>query len=213
MARDGWLFVGPSLGVCVLGLFGVAVDWQWSWFVLIEGFTVAVCFAFFFRDPNRTTPAESDVIVATADGRIVVVDARDDGSTQIDTFLSVLDVHVNRAPVSGTIRDSVYRPGRFHVAFRSEAADNNERHDLLINGPHGTIMSAQIAGILARRIVCRPRPGDRLQMGERIGLIRFGSRTQIIAPSGYVASVSVGDRVRAGETVIARWSSTERTNA
>jgi phosphatidylserine decarboxylase len=149
-------------------------------------------------------PNDPRAVIATADGRIVSVLEGPDGALQIDTFLSVLDVHVNRAPVSGTVTESVYRPGRFHPAYAQAAGDANERHDLTIKGSIGVVRSAQIAGILARRVVCRPKEGDRLHAGERIGMIKFGSRAQVILPPGFAPCVQEGDRVRAGHTILAR---------
>ncbi|HUU44499.1 MAG TPA: phosphatidylserine decarboxylase [Acidobacteriota bacterium] len=204
MARDGWLFVGPSLLVLIGGALGIVRDGFWGWPVAILGLLGTIAFAFFFRDPGRVPPSDSDAVVATADGKILSVENLPDGGLQIDTFLSVLNVHVNRAPVGGKVTESVHRPGQYHPAFATEAGQTNERHDLVIESPLGRIRSAQIAGILARRIVCRPRAGDQVRCGDRIGIIRFGSRAQVILPPGFAPLVKNGDRVRAGESIIAR---------
>ncbi|MEW5701402.1 MAG: phosphatidylserine decarboxylase [Candidatus Zixiibacteriota bacterium] len=204
MERDGWRFVGPALGVTALGVWGVGRGWIWAWPVLCLGVLVAVGCGFFFRDPDRTPPGDPEAVVATADGRILSVVPHPEGGIRIDTFLSVWDVHVNRAPVGGIVAGSLYRPGRFLAAYKPRAGSDNERHDLTINSTIGTIQSAQIAGILARRVVCRVHEGQQLRQGDRIGLIRFGSRAAVIVPRGFIAAVSPGDRVRAGETIIAR---------
>lgn len=204
MARDGWMFVGPSLALCVAGGGVVLAGGSWGWWPAVLGFLAASGFAFFFRDPERTPPDDPGVVVATADGTILSVVRNADGLWQIDTFLSVFNVHVNRAPVTGTVTESVYRPGRFHLAYRPDAGTANERHDLVIAGPCGEVRSAQIAGTLARRIVCHPRVGDTIGIGDRIGLIRFGSRAQVVVPEGFVATVQAGDKVRGGESVLAR---------
>jgi phosphatidylserine decarboxylase len=205
MARDGWLFVGPALAVLAVGgILWVAGARLGGALIALLGGVAALAFGYFFRDPERRPPNDPDAVVATADGRIVVVGPHPDGGTQIHTFLSVLDVHVNRAPVSGVVRESVRRPGKFEIAWKDEAGSQNERQDLVIESPHGPIRSAQIAGILARRIICTPRVGDTLRQGDRIGMIRFGSRAEVIVPPGFAPTVKVGDRVKAGETVIAR---------
>ncbi len=205
MARDGWLFVGPALAVVAAGgllwLFGSRV--VGGTFAVI-GLLATIAFAYFFRDPERRPPNDPNAIIATADGRIVVVGPHPSGGTQIHTFLSVLDVHVNRAPVAGVVRGNVHRPGKFKLAWEEGAGSENERQDLTIESAHGLIHSAQIAGILARRIVCRPQVGDTLRQGDRIGMIRFGSRAEVIAPGGFEPTVKVGDRVKGGETILAR---------
>jgi len=206
MARDGWLFVGPALAVIAVGgilwLMGLRVA---GGTFLIIGTVATVAFAYFFRDPERCPPNDRDAILATADGKIVVVGPHPNGGMQIHTFLSVLDVHVNRAPVSGVVTESVHRPGKFELAWKDDAGSQNERQDLVIESSHGPIRSAQIAGILARRIICRPQVGDTLRQGDRIGMIRFGSRAEVIIPDGFQPTVKVGDHVKGGETIIARW--------
>lgn len=205
MARDGWLFVGPALAVIAVGglLWALGMRVVGGTFAII-GLFATIAFAYFFRDPERRPPNDSNAVVATADGKIVVVGPHPDGGTQIHTFLSVLDVHVNRAPVAGVVRESVHRPGKFELAWKDEAGSQNERQDLVIESAHGIISSAQIAGILARRIICTPQVGDTLKQGDRIGMIRFGSRAEVIVPEGFEATVKVGDRVKGGETILAR---------
>lgn len=204
VARDGWMFVGPGLGVVILaGVIGKA-GWMPAYIIGAVMVVLTGYFAYFFRDPKRTAPSDEGAIVAPADGRILLVESLPDGRTQIDTFLSVWDVHVNRAPLGGRVVSSQYRPGKFFAAMKPEAGKHNERQDIALETPLGTIRFAQIAGILARRVVCHVKAGDDLRIGDRIGLIRFGSRAEVVVPPGVTPTVTVGQRVRAGETIIAR---------
>lgn len=168
---------------------------------------VAVFMACFFRDPERAVPAIPGAILAPADGRVVDVRAGVDdpfiGAAQaMSIFLSPLDVHINRSPLAGLVVDVAYRPGAKVAAYRRDASDRNERTTIAIQGEAGRVVVRQIAGVLARRIVCRVRPGDKLAAGERFGLIKFGSRTDLIVPAAVRLRVRQGDRVRAGETVV-----------
>ena len=160
----------------------------------------------FFRDPERTPPALPGAVVAPADGRVMavteVMDPWVGPATRVSIFLSPLDVHVNRAPVGGLVKNVEYVPGRFMAAYRPEASEENERCTVSVEGEAARVAVRQIAGVLARRIVCRVRPGDRLRTGERYGLIRFGSRTDLLVPRGTEVRVRVGDRVRGGESVM-----------
>lgn len=205
MARDGWLFVGPAFAVMAVGgLFWLLGARVIGGTFAVIGLLAACAFAYFFRDPERISPNDENSIVATADGKIVVVGPHLGGGIQIHTFLSVLDVHVNRAPVAGIVRENVHRPGKFLLAWEEGAGSENERQDLAIESSNGLVRSAQIAGILARRIICTPKVGDTIRQGDRIGLIRFGSRAEVIVPEGYAPTVKVGDRVKGGETILAR---------
>jgi phosphatidylserine decarboxylase len=163
--------------------------------------------AFFFRDPDRTAPSGPGVILAPADGRVMDVRAAVEdpfvGPAQaVSIFLSPLDVHVNRSPLAGLVVDVEYRPGEKLAAYRAEASERNERTTISIQGEAARVVVRQIAGVLARRIVCRVRPGDKLASGERFGLIKFGSRTDLIVPASVQLRVKTGDRVRGGETVM-----------
>lgn len=171
------------------------------------GLGSAVLFAIgcllFFRDPDRQPPSDPLAVLSPADGRVTAVDHRTAGTT-ITIFLSVLNVHINRAPLAGEVTSVNYRRGKFLAAYRPEAAAVNEANELVLASVWGPVRTIQIAGWIARRIVCRVSPGDRLQAGDRFGLIRFGSCTQLILPPGFEPQVAVGDRVRGGSSVLAR---------
>jgi len=160
----------------------------------------------FFRDPEREVPSVPGGVLSPADGRVLSVDAVEDRfvgpAVRVAIFLSPLDVHVNRAPVAGLVVGTVYSRGRFLAAYRSEAEDANERCSLHLQGDAARVTVVQIAGVVARRIVCRVRPGDKLIAGERFGMIRFGSRTDCVMPRGTDVRVRVGDRVTGGITVL-----------
>ena len=161
---------------------------------------VALAFTlWFFRDPARTPPADPGALVAPADGRIL----RADGM-RISIFMNVFDVHVCRTPVGGTVGAVDHRPGRFLAAFRDEASEVNERAAITMDRPGGPVRFTLVAGLVARRIVTWVGPGASLAAGDRVGLIRFGSRVDVDLPAGTLPMVAVGDRVRAGETVLAR---------
>jgi phosphatidylserine decarboxylase len=204
MAKEGWWFVGPALALVLAGAIALRAGWTGGWVLWIVGLLAAGFLAYFFRDPERRAPGDPDIVVAPADGTVLSVVAAPDGSTQIDIFLSVFDVHVNRSPVGGRVTSAEYHTGRFLVASRADAGTQNERQDVAIESNLGVVRYAQIAGVLARRIVCSVHPGDSLTIGQRVGMIRFGSRAQVVLPPGVAPTVRVRDKVRAGETVIAR---------
>jgi phosphatidylserine decarboxylase len=160
----------------------------------------------FFRDPERSVPAVSRGVLAPADGRVTAVaDAVDPfvgPARRVSIFLSPLDVHVNRAPIAGIVTDTVYTPGRFVAAYEPSAGEVNERCAVRIQGDDARVTVVQVAGVVARRIVCRVGAGDKLAAGERFGMIRFGSRTDCYMPKGTDVRVRVGDRVTGGVTVI-----------
>jgi phosphatidylserine decarboxylase len=166
--------------------------------------------AFFFRDPQRQPPSDKNVVVSPADGRVTRVTRlapeQEDSPTVVSIFLSPLDVHINRAPIPGRITDLVYSPGKFLMATNEKASLVNEQNILTIQGEQITVVCKQIAGILARRVVCWKKKGDNLTLGERFGLIKFSSRTDVILPANVSILVSVGARVRGGTTVIGRIS-------
>jgi phosphatidylserine decarboxylase len=163
----------------------------------------------FFRNPPRSLPEDPKAVVCPADGRVLGIEETAPGrllpvpSRRISIFMSPLDVHINRSPVTGTVTRKAHKPGRFHVASRPEASRENERTEILIRTPDGlTLGLVQIAGRLARRVVCYPAEGDSLKRGERIGLIRFGSRVELLLPREIAVAVLPGQRVKGGETVM-----------
>ena len=169
---------------------------------------IAAFMAYFFRDPQRAVPSESGLVVSPADGKVTRIEklAGDsaESPTVVSIFLSPFDVHVNRAPIAGEVIDVTYTKGRFIAATSDNASLLNEQNALTIKGERLTVVCKQIAGVLARRIVCWKRPGDRLELGERFGLIKFGSRTDLVLPHGVEVLVKVGERVSGGVTIIGR---------
>ena len=167
----------------------------------------ALFFLWFFRDPERAIPPEPGLIVSPADGKVTDVSGiqfNGKPCTRVSIFLSVFDVHVNRSPINGTVRDVVYKPGKFLNAMDSASADDNEQSVVTMEGQGMTLVFKQIAGLLARRIVFNHKPGDSLSRGQRVGLIKFGSRTDVIFPGPAELSVKVGDRVKGGCSILAR---------
>ncbi|HYE15880.1 MAG TPA: phosphatidylserine decarboxylase [Pyrinomonadaceae bacterium] len=209
MHREGliWVLV-PALLATAAGLLGFW--WAPLWAVAALLALVALFMAYFFRDPQREAPGDAGIVVSPADGRVTRVEklARGDAGspTLVSIFLSPFDVHVNRSPIAGTILDVTYTKGSFKMATREDASLVNEQNALTIQGELITVVCKQIAGVLARRIVCWKRPGDKLGLGERFGLIKFGSRTDLVLPSEVRVEVEVGARVRGGVSVIGRVS-------
>jgi phosphatidylserine decarboxylase len=182
---------------------GVVVSWltRPAWGIPL--FLLAVFCLWFFRDPEREIPA-GDVAVAPADGKVVAVRKEDPDLTRISIFLNIFDVHVNRSPIAGTITDVRYQPGKFLVASREEASAENEMNTITVEGGGTTVVLKQIAGLIARRVICWKQPGDQVATGERIGYIKFGSRTDVLlGPEWDVVAVE-GSRVSAGSSIIAR---------
>lgn len=179
------------------------------WYIGLLFLLIALFMAYFFRDPKRVPPEDPDVVVSPADGRVTRIDsvaAEVGAPTLISIFLSPLDVHINRSPIPGKIVDIVYSPGKFLIATNEQASLVNEQNALTIEGEKITVVCKQIAGILARRIVCWKRKGDRVHLGERFGMIKFSSRTDVLLPATVKVTVVEGDRVRGGITVIGRIS-------
>jgi len=210
--RAGIPFIaGATVAALVLGLFSSTLMWL--------GIAAALFCAYFFRDPARVTPAREGLVVAPADGRIVSVAEAvppvelglgEAPRWRVAIFLSVLDVHVNRAPVDATVTRIAYHPGKFLNAAADKASDENERNGLALAMADGrTLAVVQIAGLIARRIVCEVREGEVVAAGQRFGLIRFGSRTDLYLPEGVVPLVAEGQRMLGGETVIADLASAE----
>jgi phosphatidylserine decarboxylase len=170
----------------------------------IPFFVLAIFCLWFFRDPERTAPTGAGLAVSPADGKVVLIRPEPDGRTRLAIFLNVFDVHVNRSPIAGQVKSVQYKPGKFLVASEVAASVENEQNTLVVEGEGSSIEFSQIAGLIARRIVCDKKPGDRLQRGERFGLIKFGSRVDLLFGPDWQLAVTVGERVTAGESVIAK---------
>ena len=171
---------------------------------------LTIALALFFRDPDRSASLPPGTVVSPADGHVVVAGDPQPGAApagewrQISIFLSPLDVHVNRMPIAGDITRVEYQPGRCLPAYKGEAATSNERNEIWIQDASTTVVCRQITGILVRRVVCRVKPGDRVEAGQRFGVMKFGSRIDLFLPVGTKIDVAPGAKVRAGETPIAR---------
>ncbi|HRI04414.1 MAG TPA: phosphatidylserine decarboxylase [Pyrinomonadaceae bacterium] len=197
MVREGIPFI--LIPVVIAAGFG----WFGLWPVAVVFAAVALFMMYFFRDPERTVPQDAGLIVSAADGVVTRIDLTD-STKLVSVFLSPLDVHINRSPITGTIKEINYTRGKKMPATKDEASLVNERNALVIEGEGLTVTCTQIAGILARRIVCWPKAGDNLIRGQKFGLIKFSSRTDLLMPASVELMVKVGDRVKGGETVIAR---------
>jgi len=182
------------------------MGWMGWWTAATVFAVAAVAFLGFFRDPERIPPAVPGAVLAPADGRVMAIAEVTDPwvgpAVRMSIFLSPLDVHVNRAPIGGLVKNVEYVAGRFLAAYRPEASEQNERCTVSLEGETARVAVRQIAGVLARRIVCRVRPGATLSIGERFGLIRFGSRTDLVVPRETQVRIAVGDRVRGGESMM-----------
>jgi len=204
MVRDGYKFALPPLLIGVTALF---LGWRTAAIFLLA---LGLFVVYFFRDPERVPPTEPDVVVSPADGRVMeVVKESWDGQAgqRISIFLAVWNVHVNRSPMAGRVTRVDYRPGRFYAAMRSRASLENEQNVIHLETPHGEIAFKQIAGWIARRVVCWKSPGDSLSLGERIGMIRFGSRMDVWLPEQAEIVARPGQHVAGGVSILARWPS------
>ncbi|MDP2998284.1 MAG: phosphatidylserine decarboxylase [Bryobacterales bacterium] len=181
---------------------GALVSWLTGPVFGVPLFILAGFCLWFFRDPEREIPS-GPVAVSPADGKVVLVRA-DGPATQISIFLNIFDVHVNRTPIAGRVTGVNYRPGRFLVASRAEASAENEQNTMIVEGDGTRVVFSQIAGLIARRIVCYKKPGDVVRAGERIGLIKFGSRMDVLLGPEWNIQVRPGERVKAGSSVLAR---------
>ncbi|HKB65447.1 MAG TPA: phosphatidylserine decarboxylase [Pyrinomonadaceae bacterium] len=202
MVRDGIIYV------LVPGMLAVALIILGLWPVALVFVVLAAFMAFFFRDPRRQPPTDANLVVAPADGRVTrvrPVEALSERSANVvSIFLSPFDVHINRAPIAGKITNVAYTRGKFLMATDENASVVNEQNALTIEGERITVVCKQIAGILARRIVCWKRVGESVGLGERFGLIKFSSRTDVLLPANVEILVAEGARVKGGTTVIGR---------
>ena len=201
MVRDGY-FYG-------LGFFGAAVllrvltgNWGWA----LPPLALALFFLWFFRDPERTAPEESGLVISPADGKlteVIRVQTPEGERIRLSIFLSVLDVHVNRSPIAGTVRAVRYQKGEYLNALNPLSAEKNEQNSVTVQGDEFDVTFKQIAGLLARRIVFHPKTGDSVMRGQRVGLIKFGSRVDVLLPGHARIRVALGQRVKGGSSILA----------
>src|SRR5438445_4508656 len=200
MVSDGYYYAVPLIGAALL------LSWMTSPLWALPALILAGFFLWFFRDPEREIPDAAGAVVSPADGKVTDVSfiaAGGEKRTRISIFLSVFDVHVNRSPIAGVVREVRYQRGRFLNAMNAVSAEHNEQNIVTLEGSGQVVIFKQIAGLLARRIVFYPKVGDLLQRGQRVGLIKFGSRVDVLVGADARLQVKVGDRVRGGSTVIA----------
>lgn len=202
-AKEGIPFIAAPAGVTLLA------GWLGWPLVMIGAALLTIFVSWFFRNPARVVPQGPRLVVAPGDGKVIAIEEEfeprflKDRSTRITIFLNVFDVHINRIPCDGVVEDVQYQPGLFLVASKPEATLKNEQNALMIRTSEGAkVLCVQIAGLIARRIVCWVSPRDQAKRGERFGLIRFGSRMDTFLPIGAILRVAVGDRVKGGETIL-----------
>ena len=206
MVKEGYRFSLPPL---ILGVIALLFRWHWTAGLLIF---LGLFVMYFFRNPERIIPVAPGLVVSPADGHVVeIVDELLDGSIghRISIFLAIWDVHLQRAPVDGRVADVVYRPGRFFAAMRSAASRENEQNIIYIHTNKGRIVFKQIAGAIARRVLCWKTEGQEVARGELMGLIRFGSRVDVWLPLNTEVLVKRGQKVKGGESILAQWNSTD----
>lgn len=210
MAKDGWPFVFPFATLALLSFIAAFKSGRpWLWFLSFLLLFLTLFLAYFFRDPERQIPSGENLILSPADGKIVAVKTISEPlflksqAQKISIFLSPLDVHINRIPASGKVGFLSYFHGKFLAAYKDKASTDNEQTAIGISTSYGKILFKQIAGVLARRIVCRLKVGQEVKAGERFGMIRFGSRVDVFLPEGLELKVQMGDKVTGGETVLA----------
>ena len=202
VVKESWIYIVP-LSLAATLLFLLHSFTAGSVALLIRGL-----FLYFFRDPERKIPSGEGLILAPADGRVVriLVPGGEDGEERllVSIFLSLLDVHVNRSPVGGVVSDVTYKKGSFRLAFQDEASQENEQNIISLKHGQDRITLKQIAGLIARRVVCWVKPNQAVEAGQRIGFIKFGSRVDLILPRGSKIEVRKGDKVKGGVTIIGR---------
>jgi phosphatidylserine decarboxylase len=211
-APEGYPFAATGLALAGAAWIGVwLTNGGIVWTLAAAALSLLAVFVlWFFRNPKRDLPADASLVVAPGEGRVIGIDEVEEGAFlgaaahKISIFLSVFDVHVQRAPVGGTVELKTYRPGSYAVAWADKASDDNEQAALGISTPNGRVLVRQIAGLVARRIITDPSEGDVVERGQRIGLIRFGSRVDLFLPRSWEVLCAVGDRARVGATVLAR---------
>ncbi len=200
MVRDGYFYALPLIAVAVLLAWLTGPAWA------VVPVLLAIFFLWFFRDPERAIPDDAGAVVSPGDGKVTdvaPVTSGDKKQLRISIFLNVFDVHVNRSPIAGIVREIRYQRGKFLNAMNATSADHNEQNVVTVEGDGQTVVFKQIAGLLARRIVFHPKVGDRLERGQRVGLIKFGSRVDMLCDASARVNVKVGDRVKGGASVLA----------
>jgi len=217
-APEGYPFILVSLLVSVIASVFLLWSLKSGGTVLYYSSLLAACFfigltlfmAFFFRDPDRKVPSDQDLFVSPADGKVILIkdvyeqDYLKSYAKEISIFMSPIDVHINRAPCEGKVSLVKYTPGKFLAAYRDDSSLKNENIVMVLDGGSGKVLVRQVAGFLARRAVCRVSVGNVLSRGERYGMIKFGSRLDVYLPKDAGVTVKLGDRVKAGETVIGK---------
>jgi phosphatidylserine decarboxylase len=204
IAPEGWPFI---VGSVILTLIVFIFFRNWSVAVPV---VLVLFILFFFRDPDRVISQDKNIFVSPADGKVIVIkDVFEDrylkkNARQISIFMSPFNVHVNRSPVDGNVADVIRTKGGFKAAYKDSASISNENTVMILDSEYGKIVVRQVAGFIARRIVCRVKPGDKLLTGQRYGIIKFSSRVDIFLPEGVETAVSLGETIKAGETIIAR---------
>jgi len=195
---------------CGLTLVGLALSCFLNVWLGVPLYILAAFCLYFFRDPERTPPA-GNYLLAPADGKVVAVKQLENGETRISIFLNIFNVHVNRTPISGKVTAVVYQKGKFLNASHEAASSENEQNTMIIEGAATRVICRQIAGLIARRIVCYKKTGDLLAPAERIGYIKFGSRVDVIYGPEWATTISVGQHVSAGASILAKWAAREQT--
>lgn len=212
MAKEGVnLVIGALVFSLILFFFSVLIHSQ---ILLISAgvfLVLSLFLVFFFRDPKREIPEGENLVLAPADGKIVSLrsfsedESLKSSGTKMSIFLSLWDLHINRNPISGVVKNLKYHSGKFHPAFREKASLENEQAEIWLENDHVRIIMKQIAGVLARRIICRLKLGDKILAGERFGMIKFGSRVDLFLPDNVRIEVNLNQKVKAGETIIGRY--------
>ena len=212
MSKEGLGLVIPAL-VLSIASFCLFFFFDLSLFFIIAVFLslLTIFLVFSFRDPKREIPKAEDLILSPADGKLISIDPfpyhpfLDSGGKKISIFMSMMDVHINRTPVSGIVKDLKYTPGKFYPSFSSKSSEKNEQNEIWIENEKGNIALKQIAGFLARRIICQLKKGNRIEAGEKFGMIKLGSRAEIFLPEKTKILVKLKQKVKAGETPLAKF--------
>ncbi len=209
MTKEGFKFLFPLLSTSLI-LYAV---WVYNNGVIVLAFAVvffllSLFTIYFFRDPEREAPSGENLILSSADGKVILIKSFENlefvgrKGTLVSVFMSLFDVHINRVPISGVVKYLKHSSGKFFPAFKDRASSENEQTEIGLENAHGKIILRQIAGIIARRIVCEIKPGDSVKAGQRLGMIRFGSRVDLFLPENVEIKVRLDQKVKAGETII-----------